>query len=285
MVICSFEKKYEILGIYDSDEKIERYFCKELSSETPCCMVRIMDKKCIAQSVIYYKNQIQNQKFKDFEDLFMSDSALCMVFLQKRGISLEELMKTQSSFEERMSMFTAILVQIIMLDMDPYIACDCLIPEAIFLTQGLSVSFSHWLINPDEFNRYNFQDVLIKIRYLTNYLFAEELKLKTIPEINQFEKALVQGGCQNYLSLYQLFSDFQKSVKEIKSAADNLKPQTILFRMWEKITILFKPFKKLFILLLFIAAIAYLIYNVEQSQTSGREKQIFESIGTLEIKE
>lgn len=62
-------------------------------------------------------------------------------------------------------------------------------------------------------------------------------------------------------------------------------PRTRGFLAWERIKRCFVPIKKILFLLVMLCAVFFLVYSVYESMQEGGRKELFEYIGTLEIKD
>lgn len=279
MIIKGLEKSYEVLCLYERNQYLERYRCLELLRKSEVFLLRIVDKAWIAGIISYFMKEVKNKKFTEFEECFLCESALCLVFSRCRGISL--CRKLEGEFpvlKERTAMFAAILERLTMQNMNHYFAWDCLKPECIFLTDGLSVSFSHHLNNPTEYVRYDFHDVRVRILELYRTIFQSELKNKTVPALNKFETELEQkDGYDGYMKLYQVFSQVKKQTERGEQERTD-KRHTGLGRI-------LKPLKIIVFLFLLLLSITYLIYNIRLTQYAGEKQSIFKSIGTVNMPE
>lgn len=285
MIIKSMEKSYEVICLYEKNQWMERYLCLEQTGQTECILIRIMDKEWVAATVSYFTGEKEKEKFEEFEACFMSESALCLVFSGCSGIPLVKKMEEEITLKEKLLIFTDILARLTMLDMSFYFAWDCLTAESVHINAALSAAFSHPLSEPLEYGTYHLIHVKQRLGELFWFLFEKELKNKVVPSLNLFEETLKAADSYgNYLDIYEGFYEASKQAEQVDEEK-LMKPQTGVFLLWEKITGIFKPLKRVILLLLLLVSLVYLYFTIEWSQDSGEKQHFFESIGTVEIKE
>ena len=112
-------------------------------------------------------------------------------------------------------------------------------------------------------------------------LFQRELSLESSPDIPAFLEQLRNGQFTDYRQVYEAYL---RLTEQLESAA-SLKPNTVWFRIWEKIKAVLKRARPAAVALLVAALAIYLIYSIMYPAPAQNEAYDFQRIGTVEIRD
>lgn len=284
MIIQSLEKEYTVINYVFSDDNVERYICKEDTGSRKYIVLRIKNRMWIRKTTKFLMQQMENQYFTDFVSCFFSEESLYVVMNDAQGISLEKKLEDEKCcLQERIQIGRNILERIMILSMPEYFLQDCLKPEAIILSPALEVNFRYELSEISEYDNFHFLLVQNKLGDLFEILFSEELKKGVLPPGKRFCNSLKKGKYQNIIEIYAAYESMTKAVQDLPPETLIL-PKTWSFRIWDRVRKYFRPLRKIGALLLMLLAIVFLLYSIQKSMQEEGEVQVFQSIGTLEIK-
>lgn len=285
MMIQTLGKSYEVLQYEHSDSNMERFLCREETSNERCTIVQVRNKMWIMKAMEFLMIQLENHHFTDFMSCFAGEESLYIVMAYAEGISLAEKLQNEDCLlEERLVMGKNILQKILIQDMPDYFLQECLSGENVILTPGLEVGFRYRLSGISGYDKVKYVHVLKGLGRLFELLFSREIKQKMIPPLNQFYHSMATGKYKDMLEIYRAYTEMWKMVQNMPSE-DIQMPKTWLFSLWDKVRKVFVPLKKILAFLLMLCAVLFLIYTVRRQMQEDGEKRIFEYIGTLEIQD
>lgn len=284
MIIQSLEKKFIVIELLFSDRHMDRYICQEEGGENKYNVICVKDRVWIRKAMQFLMEQMENTHFTDFLSCFFSEACLYVVLKYGEGISLEEkLGNVDCPLQERIVIGKNILEKIMLMDMPDYFVCDCLRSGNVMVSSALEVSFRYELSKLRSYHLTSFIQVQTCMEVLFGTLFFQEQKQDMLPPISSFCHALQKGEYQDIREIYAAYDEMCRNVEAL-SARDAVSPHTWSFRLWDRIKGYFGWCRKMAAFILMILAILFLINTVQKSLEEGREKIIFESIGTLQIR-
>lgn len=285
MIIQTLGKSYTVVKYCYSDSNMERFLCREENKNERYTVICIKNKLWITHTMEYLMKQSANVYFEDFVTCFTGDECFYVVMKYADGIILEEKLANEScSRQERFAIGKAILERIMILKTPDYFLQDCLTPDTIVLANGTEAAFHYTLQKLNDYEHFHFSDVQKRLYQIFIILFQEELKRKTMPFAAEFCSRLKSAG---YKDILEIYTEYTKMLEQAEGMQEEefVVPKTFVFRLWERVKKCIPAFKRICAVLLMIAAVAFLIYSFQQSMQEGGEKKVFDSIGTLEIRE
>lgn len=284
MIIQTLEKKYTVIKYIFSDRDTERYICREEGGREKYTVVCVKNRMWIRRAMKFLVQQMESRSFTDFVSCFFSGECFYAVMKYAEGTSLRRKLKVENcSLRERMAVGKNILERLMILNMPDYFLQDCLKPETVIVSPSLAVNFQYELSQIGDYGKADFSQVQNCLKKLFAGVFSKELEKEMLPPVRSFCDALAMGKYQDILEVYTEYGITCKAVSELPPE-ELILPKTWGFRMWERITGLFAPLKKICAFLLMLLAVFLLIYSVCVSMETGSEKKVFHSVGTLKIK-
>lgn len=285
MVIQTLGKKYVVIKYCSSNSRMERFLCKEESDGKCYTVIRIKDRDWITKTMEFLIREMENKSFTDLSSCFTEEEYFHVVLSYTEGISLQEKLGNEiCSLEERLEIGRHLLERIMLLDMSDYFLQECLNLEHIVVLPDLDIAFTYELNTVFQYDKYDFTQVRHGLLQVMGILFEDELKKKILPPLNHFQDMLRKAEWKDTL---EIFRQYRKMCQEVFSMAPEEMelPKTWVFRVWERLRRFIAPLKKILALLLFLLAVLYLIHTVQKSVETSAEKKVFDSIGTLEIRD
>lgn len=284
MIIQTLEKKYIVTEVLFSDRHMDRYICHEEDGGERYTVVCVKDRVWIRKAMQFLIEQIENTHFTDFVSCFFSEACLYVVLKYEEGISLEEKLGSEDCpLQERIPIGKSILERVMLMDMPDYFACDCLRPGNVMVSPALEVSFRYELSKLRSYHLASFIQVQARMEALFGTLFSQERKQDMFPPISSFCHALRKGEYQDIREIYTAYDGMSRAVETL-SERDIVRPHTRSFCLWDRIKRYLVWCRKMAAILLMLFAVAFLIYTLQKYFEEGREKIIFKSIGTLQIR-
>lgn len=285
MMIQTLGRKYNVIRYVYSDSNTERYICMEEEEGTNYTVIRIKNRMWIMRTMEFLMRQMENHAFTDFVSCFASGEYMHVVMKYAEGIPLKgKLQDENCPLEERMAIGKAILDKIMLLNMPDYFLQDCLKQESIIVSPALEINFRYCLSDINQYGRVQFRDVQICLRRLFEALFGWEMDRRVLAPASRFCSLLKRGEYQDILAVYADYGAICREIGDIP-AVELATPRTRGFLAWERIKRCFAPVKKILFLLVMLCAVFFLVYSVYESMQEGGRKELFEYIGTLEIKD
>ncbi len=283
MTIKTLDESYIVIRHIDAEEEIERFICSSEKDGKRYIIIRIRNKKWIADTMKFFVRTRENNKFSDFHSCFIEEECLHLVFSYMEGMTLRErLERSPGTLEERMEIFRRILERVMILDMPEYIQCDVLKMDQIIITEALDIGFFYRLDDVEEYDIYGFEDVQKNLFYVFKQIFSEEIRKRMVLPLIEFRDALKSASSKNILEVYQLYRIWMDVINGLPEEEKNT-PRTLGFSAWESMKRLFQPAKKVLELLLLVVAVVYFIYAISQVNRTSFTSNTYDYIGTLKI--
>lgn len=283
MIIRTARNSYLMIGYIKQEAQSEVYLCENTENRTRCLMVRIMDSELIRSSVGFLYEQAESWGFTDFEECAVDGENLLTVFAYPQGQSLEEKLAGEyTGMAERLDIVGHVLEKLILQDMAPYFAARCLRPGGVWVTRSGKVSFLYDLAGAERCTDFSMQEVSAAVCGLLERVFEEELKKEMVPELKEFLRDLEKDSFADYVELYRKFQELREVLLGLPQEVFSM-PKTWDFRVWERITKLFHPLKRLAALALLIAALVYMAWTIRTAFQPSASMNLLDQIGTLDI--
>ena len=286
MTIQTLKHQYYVLRKLRTTETLEQYLCQEESRENQGQLYdifQIRERELVIKLILYVTQQAENQVNEDFFEYFSKDGQLYLVFLHKDAVSLEEKLKTEEcTLKERIVMGRKILERILLLDMPDLLVHDVLCDTNIQVTPALDIHFWYSLNEVSALEDVTISAVQARMADVFKTLFQRELKLQVRPEIPAFLERMHNREYEDYGKIYQ---EYQALTEILENNFDSLKPNSFLFRVWDKIKKIYKVAKPVLVVALVLLLAGYLLYSILNPAPTTSENYNFQRIGTLKISE
>jgi len=264
---------------------MERFICKEESDGKRYTVIRIKDRAWITKTMGFLVREMENKSFTDLNYCFAEEEYFHVVLSYTEGMSLQEKLQNEAcSLEERLAVGRHLLERIMLQAMPDYFLQECLTPEHIVVLPDLDVAFTYELNNIFQYDSYGFGQVCHQLLQVMEALFGSEMKKKMLPPLNRFRDTLRRAEWKNTMEIFREYNEMCQKV--LSMAPEEMEmPKTWIFRVWERLRKYIRPLKKVLALVLVLLAVCYLIHTVQESVKVSAEKKVFDSIGTLEIRD
>lgn len=290
MMIRTYDSDYIVIRHVQSSSSKDIYICRRNNEQNgrEYTVICIKDIAVCQQLLKFFSEKVETKKFTDFVEYFTFEGKLHIVFFNSRLMTLGEKLRIQvCPFAERLEIAQKILERIIYLSMPYAFIADALVPEHITVSDTLDVRFNYEMSNFDRMDSYTLKEAGHNIADVLRFLFQEELEKMSCPEIDELLQWLESDGYQSYLDILYKFNEYYTLLKD-KPEEEVAVPKTKLFKLWEKLKIVFGWLKKLLMAALLVAVVIYLAYSIvdfinPQSKGSINPVDSFNAIGTQQI--
>lgn len=283
MIIHTARNSYLMIGYMEQGARSELCLCENTESGRRCLMARIMDPDLIHGSAGFLYEQAGNSAFTDFVECAVSEENLLAIFAYPQGQCLEEkLFEEYVGAAERLDIVKNVLERLILQNIPAYFAARCLRPGGVWAKRSGEVFFLYDVAGAERGADFGMREVSAAFCSLLERLFAEELKKEAVPDLKKFLAELQEDSFSDYMELYRRFQEIQQALLELPQEALFM-PKTWIFRVWDRMKRYFKPLKKLAALVLFIAALVYMVWTIRTASQPAVSMDLLDQIGTLDI--
>ncbi len=279
MVIYTYGHQYPVTSVLESNDKYDVYICSDEETGGLCRVLRLKDKSEIPELVAWLSEQVDPEVFTDYKEHFMFDDSLCIVMKYTQGLTLADKSDTEAApLRERLELFRKILERAVLLDIPDYFLDKCFYEKNIIVAPDMTLSFNYPI--EDITGQRECAPVKRAEQFFKN-VFAREIERKVPDELIEFYKEMPELGGAGMIELYSRY--YMMMTALIERNAGNEEPKSIWYKLWDKIKKVWKVLKKVLIIALLAAAVAYLVFAIKKSKSSEKEEPNFDSIGTVTI--
>lgn len=285
MIIRNLEQRYLVIHKLESENGADQYLCRNADSDSgrEYRIARVGLPTVGGELVRFLMEQIHRENFTDFVDYFTDADYLYVVMNCGHGNPLGQKLSQESCrLEERMEITKNLLEKTVLLDMPPYFLYGAMRSEGIRVAPTLDVEFDYEMNDIAEFDLIGFEQAQRRIGEILEILFGRELELEAFPAMKALIYGVKHGEYTTVLSVHEAFLSIYSERKEKSGQA--LTPQSLSFRLWERIKKLGILAKKAVYAGILLLALAYLVITVRDFRTPAPAAEIFEKIGTLQIR-
>lgn len=283
MIIHTARNSYLMIGYMERGAKSEMCLCENVLSHRRCLMVRLTDQDLIRGSVGFLYGQSENRAFTDFVECTVSEEKLLAIFDYPQGQCLKERLSGEyMGLAERLDIVKNAIERLILQNIPAYFAARCLRPDGVWAKRSGEVSFLYDVTGVERGADFGMREVSAAFGGLLERVFGEELKMETVMELKNFLTELHEDSFSDYMEMYRRFCEVRQVLLELPQEAFAT-PKTWIFRLWDRVKKYFKPLKKLAALILFIAALAYMVWTIQTAAEPAVSMKVLEQIGTLDI--
>ncbi len=193
----------------------------------------------------------------------------------------DRLQQDVISLAERLSMGENFLEYLIVSSVPVWFAESSMDTDHVVFTDALECALVFELEHLEDFADAGERSMQAKLKNVLAELFAKELDKSKIPEMAAFLQKVSQGEYSGMLSIYQEYQKIAKALAGVDEAT--LEPKSFLWRMWDKIKSLARYAEKLLGFVVFIIAIAYLVWSIYGLMQPTKARDIYPAIGDEKI--
>ncbi|WP_028510165.1 hypothetical protein [Ruminococcus sp. NK3A76] len=279
MVIYTYGHQYPVTSVFESNDKYDVYICSDEETGGLCRVLRLKDKSEIPELVAWLSEQVDPEVFTDYKEHFMFDNSLCIVMKYTQGITLADKSDTEAApLRERLELFRKILERAVLLDIPDYFLDKCFDEKNIIVAPDMTLSFNYPI---EDITGQRECAPVKRAEQFFKTVFAREIERKVPDELIEFYKEMSELGGAGMIELYSRY--YMMMTALIERNAGNEEPKSIWYKLWDKIKKVWKVLKKVLIIALLAAAVAYLVFAIKKSKSSENEEPNFDSIGTVTI--
>lgn len=284
MLIETYEKKYQVLYFVKSTEEIDYFLCKEVVTQDIFMIVKLKNKLQYQEVMSFLYEQKHSETFSDFDDIFISDAYVHIVFRTFEAPSLKIMLESEANLDikERLEIARRIQEKMVLLEMPYYFQTEVLEVDHIKISPSMAIAFDYSIDHIEKYKEYTFDDVQIALNRLLKTLFEEECRQKTYKPLIIFIKHLQKKPFKNYFELYSAYSEVLFEIGHM-SEAELTHSLHWAYVLWEKMKRFFKPLRHFIAVLLWLTVFVYMIYMVRNAMQPAEELMKFKSIGTLNL--
>ncbi len=279
-------KSYLVLQAIESDKDgVCQYICR-LSEEVDgreYRAVRIPSSKVTGELIQYLMEQVRQKNFREFINYTTESDSVTILMNCGKGITLEEkIAKERLALRERLELSRGLLSHLVLSDFPAYFLYSAMEIDRIRVTPAMEFSFAFELSDIAYFSRIDMTKALFKLGQVLEFLFSQELKQRSLPELESFLYGMKRGQFSDLLSVYEGFEE----ICRIRAGREEepLENHSFPFRLWEWIKWLGRKLKSMIKLGILILAMIYLGLSIYQFVRPESWGPSYDVIGDLELK-
>ena len=286
MIIRVLDRNYFVQQTLSSEKGLLQYVCTNVAEDDGRVyrIVRIPLNEVDTGLIRYLSDIFLAGRFKELKQYANEDGYLQVVTdcgAQKAKTMKELLPGDTLSLKARLSMGEKLLERLILSDVPDFFAQGAMDTEHIFCTDAMDISFAFDLENLKNFRDAENAEVHRRIRKVLNELFAKELKDERIPELKPFLDRISQNEFPGNMALYQAYQPLAAELALRDEGA--MEGKSLPFRIWEKIKAFFRFLRSMFFVVVILIAIAYLVLSIINFVSPPKQRDVYKSVGDLEI--
>lgn len=279
MIIYTYGHEYPVTSVQKTNDRYNCYICTDSRNGSFCRILSIKDKTLFPELVSWLSENVDPTVFTDYIEHFIFDDMLCIVMKYTQGVTLAEKTDTEGMpLRERLELCRKILERAVLLDIPDYFLDKCMDINNIIVTSDLTVYFN-----------YPIEDIIgnrdcrpmLQVEKLLRFFFAREIERKVPDELIEFFGEMPEIVKSNKIELYSRY--YMMMTKLVEKDAGEEVPKSIWFRIWDKILKFWQKIKRVLIFILLAAAVVYLVFTIQTSGPSTKNRKNFDSIGTVTI--
>lgn len=284
MKIQTLKHEYYILQKVWKTKNIEFFYCKDESQpegKQYFNILRVKERELTLKLIVIFTEQMKHTAFEDFFECFSKDGELYLVFFHKDAQKLsEKLEKEECVLKERLEIGKKLLEKILLLDMPEFILYEVLREDSLLITSALDICFYYELKEIEFYETVTKKAVDARLAATFQKLFEFELIQESCEEIPDFLERVLDGKYGTFMQLYQ---EYVKMAERLLEKGKLLRPNTIWFRIWEKIKKFWKKLKPILFTSLIVLFFGFLFYSLMHPKQSAENRFDFKQIGSRTI--
>lgn len=283
MVIKNPKNQYYVIQKVKSSRDFDVLHCRLLDTEDTATydLLRIKNREKMPYLIEIFTEQADYQTFYDLFECFSAYGQFFIAFVHNDSQSLKNKLESeQCILRERLEIGKNLIEKVILYSMPDFLQADILNIDNILVSPDLTVSFSYNISSLENIKEADFSKIIENFIPVMEKLFLREIEKQESADILKFIETCHEYHFRDMLEFYQ---EYKKLYDVILSRSEEgfIKPNTILFRIWNKIKEEFVKWKgriiKIILLILLIAMIKVIFTEETKSGTD------FSKIGTVEI--
>lgn len=286
MIIRVLDRNYFVQQTLSSEKGLLQYVCTNVAEDDGKVyrIVRIPLPEVDSGLIRYLSDIYREGRFHELAQYANEDGFLQVVAdcgLQKAKTLKDLLEESNLTLRARLDMGEKIMERLILSDVPDFFALGAMDTDHVRFTDAMECCFTFELEGLKDFERADTAEVHQKLRKVLDELFAKELKDDRVPEFRPFLDRISQKEFSTNMALYQAYQPLAAEVglRDEKS----MEGLSLPYRIWNKIKSFFGFLRSLFFVIVILIAIAYLVMSVRNFVAPTKQKDVYHSVGDLEI--
>lgn len=284
MILRNLNKKYVVIQEYLAGNDVCQYICYEMGAPENVLYSAVCQKLSALRNeeIGFLTDEMKHENFSDLIDFFIHEERLIVLFRYPNGMTIKEKIASEEcSLRECFKMVKSLLEQILFLNLSDYFFDTAMDIDLIHISPAGEISFLYDCRLIDTFDDIDFQDGAKSLGEVIEYIFSEEMKQRSIPELYSFVYDLKHDAMDSHLGIYEKF--WQIYQMYLGKQQEDLEPYSLSFRIWDRIKGIGRILKKLIQPALVLLALAYLVVSIVGLFAEPGVKENFKTIGTVQI--
>ncbi len=296
MVIRTIDKTYSVIRTLPCGTKMRAYLCAAEDDsgggqqkmrecgKTGYLVMAPKNGESSEKLLLFLMELSKNQRVDCLLDCFTRDGAVWGVFRYYEGIPLTKLLNKGMLPEERFDLARELIEQIFAGNLPVYLQYEASKFSNIVVSgrSGLRVNFL--MTEPERLDSNLFPDVLKQIAAVFELIYEQELKGALSEEPGAFVEKLKRAEFSEGIDVYRAYRRMDGSLRDAL-AEGKLTEKGYLTRIWNFFSGKLNVISRILYGLLIAGLTGILIYVCVAPETAPAERNLFQSIGTLEIME
>lgn len=284
MVIQTLDKAYEVIKKFEENPGRAVYLCRKAGDEEgkTFLITAFASDTLPREQVIFFMELSLRREAEDFEECFLKNEFLYLVFAWRDEEPLLEVLKKETlSAAQRLEVSRSLVEQLVRKNLPDYLLYEALSTKNVGVAGDGAVSFNYFMENNNLLGWELYPEVLKRLSYWLRELFSQELAADGAEDLEVFTQGLENQKYRSYAELYRRYrAVYERMAEKIKD--DGLRPDTFLIKQWKRLKRAVKWLKYLLYAAVLIAMLAYLIYSILEPK-EGTGSMPLEQIGEIVI--
>ncbi len=286
MIIRVLDRNYFVQQTLSSENGLLQYVCTNVAEDDGKVyrIVRIPLPEVDSGLIRYLSDIYREGRFRELAQYANEGSFLQVVAdcgLQKAKTMKDLVEEGGLTLRARLNMGEKLMERLILSDVPDFFALGAMDTEHIRFTDAMECSFTFELEGLKDFEQADTAEVHQKLRKVLDELFAKELKDDRVPELRPFLDRISQKEFSTNMALYQAYQPLAEEIglRDEKS----MEGMSLPYRIWNKIKSFFGFLRSVFFVVVILIAIAYLVMSIRNFVSPTKQKDVYHSVGDLEI--
>ncbi|MFR8711401.1 MAG: hypothetical protein ACLVEN_04110 [Anaerotignum lactatifermentans] len=284
MILRNLNKKYVVIQEYMAGNDVCQYICYEMGAPENVLYSAVCQKLSSMRNeeIGFLTEEMKHENFSDLIDFFIHGEQLVVLFQYPKGVSLKQKISSEEcGIQERLEIVKSLLEQILFLNLSDYFFHAAMDIDLIHVSSDGEISFLYDCRHLNDFDDVNFQNGAKSLGEVIAFIFSEEMKQRSIPELYSLVYDLKHETIDSYIGIYEKFWQIYQIY--IEKSQEDLEPYSLSFRIWDRIKDIGRFLKKLVQPALVLLALAYLVVSIIGLFAEPGIHENFKSIGTVKI--
>lgn len=285
MIIKNLNNQYYVIEKKKANKDFDILYCRLMNSDTnkgrTVDLIKIKNREKMPFLIETFTEKDNTATFYDMYECFSKNGFFYIVFEHSDSPSLrEKLSQEHCSLRERLEIGKNLLEKAILLAMPEFLQAEIMNPDNILVSNDITVSFSYEISTLSKEENTGFEMIMANVTVVMEALFATELERNESEDIRKFIETCNEYRFRDFMEFYQEYSRFY-DVITTQDAGGFIKPNTLIFKIWDKVKSIFVKSKGIVVKIVILILIIYMVQAI--FATEKKQGTDFNMIGTVEI--